>query len=202
VVYAKDSEGNTYPSNMVKFKVANTPSVSINSPKNATTYATRDVPVSITAVAPAIGVEFIEYRLEGTSYSGVINGTQLFGNEITGTAVLSGLPNGNYTLIAVAHAWLTGAVGSSTAYFTVDSPQPSASPSQSPSSSQSPVSSLNQSPLSSSQPFLNDNPILSMSLRTKKNAYTNVPMFIVAVASTSLLIFFKRHQEKLVAKHD
>lgn len=203
VVYARDAEGNTYSSNWVYFKVASTPSVSINSPKNATTYTTNNVPVNITAVAPLAGVEFIEYRLEGTSYSGVINGTQLGGHEIEGSAVLSGLPNGNYTLIAVAHAWLTGAVGSSTVYFTVDSPQPSSSPSPTLSPSQSPVSSLSQSPLSlSSQPFSKDTPILSMILSTKENDYRKVLMFIVAVVGTSLLVYLKKSRKKVGTKHD
>jgi len=198
VVYAKDTEGNTYSSDLVYFKVASTPSVSINSPKNVTTYATNNVPINITAVDPIIGVEFIEYRLEGTSYSGVINGTQIGGHKIEGSAVLSGLPNGNYTLTAVAHAWLTGAVGSSTVYFTVDSLQPSSSPSPSLSPSQSPVSSLSQSPLSfSSQPFLSDKPMSSMSLSTKENDYRKVLMFIVTGVGTSLLTYFKKHRKKL-----
>ena len=196
VVYAKDAEGNTYSSNLVNFRVASTPSVSINSPKNATIYTTSDVPVSITAFVPITGIEFIEYRLEGTSYSGVINGTQLYGNEIEGTAVLSDLPNGNYTLIAVAHAWLTGAVGSSTVYFTVDSLQPASSPSQSLSSSQSSGSPLSQGYFSfSSQSFSNDNPILSMSLSTKENDYRKVLIFIAAVVCTNLLVFFKKRRE-------
>jgi parallel beta-helix repeat protein len=196
VVYVKDAEGNTYSSNLVNFRVASTPSVSINSPKNATTYTTSDVPVSITAFVPIIGVEFIEYRLEGTSYSGVINGTQLGGNEIEGTAVLSDLPNGNYTLIAVAHAWLTGAVGSSTVYFTVDSLQTASSPSQSLSSSQSSGSPLSQGYLSfSSQSFSNDNPILSMSSSTKENDCRKVLIFIAAVVGTNLLVFFKKRRE-------
>jgi parallel beta-helix repeat protein len=203
VVYARDAEGNIYSSNLVNFKVASTPSVSINSPKNATTYTTSDVPVNITAFAPITGVEFIEYRLEATSYSGVINGTQLGGHEIEGSAVLSGLPNGNYTLIAVAHAWLTGAVGSSTVYFTVDSSQPSSSPSPSLSSSQSPVSSLSQSSLSfSSQPLSKDTPILSMILSTKENDHRKVLMFIVAVVGITLLVYLKKSRKKFGTKHD
>jgi parallel beta-helix repeat protein len=196
VVYAMDAEGNTYSSNLVNFRVASTPSVSINSPKNATIYTTSDVPVSITAFVPITGVEFIEYRLEGTSYSGIINGTQLGGNEIEGTAVLSDLPNGNYTLIAVAHAWLTGALGSSTVYFTVDSLQPASSPSQSLSSSQSFGSPLSQGYLSfSSQSFSNDKPILSMSLSTKENDFRKVLIFVAAFVGTNLLVFFKKRRE-------
>jgi parallel beta-helix repeat protein len=197
VVYAKDAEGNTYSSDLVNFRVASTPSVSINSPKNATTYTTSDVPVSITAFVPITGIEFIKYRLEGTSYSGVINGTQLYGNEIEGTAVLSDLPNGNYTLIAVAHAWLTGAVGSSTVYFTVDSLQPASSPSQSLSSSQSSGSPVSQGYFSfSSQSFSNDNPILSTGLSTKEKDYGKVLMFIVAIVGIRLFVSFKKRNRK------
>lgn len=195
VVYARDADGNTYSSNLVNFKVASTPSVSINSPKNATTYTTNNVLVNITTFAPITGVEFIEYRLEGTSYSGVINGTQPGGHEIAGTAVLSGLPNGNHTLIAVAHAWYTGAVGSSTVYFTVNSLQSSHSPSQSLSSSQSTVLPFSQSSLSSSsQPFSSGNPFLSMGLSTKGNYYRKVLLFIVAIVGTSLLVYFKKRK--------
>jgi parallel beta-helix repeat protein len=203
VVYARDAEGNTCSSNLVYFKVAATPSVSITSPKNATTYTTNSVLVNITAFVPITGVEFIEYRLEGTSYSGVINGTQLGGHEIEGSAVLSGLPNGKYSLIAVAHAWLTGAVGSSTVYFTVDSLQPSSSPSPSLSPSQFSVSSLSQSPLSfSSQPFSKDNLILSMILSTKETDYREVLMFIVAVVGITLLVYFKKRRKSWGTKHD
>ena len=195
VVYVKDAMRNTYSSNWVYFKVASTPSVSINSPRNATTYATNNVTVNITAVAPITGVEFIEYRLEGTTYSGVINGTQLGGHEIEGTTVLSRLPNGNYTLIAIAHAWLTGAVGNSTVYFTVNSTQPSSTPSPNLSPSQSPFSSLSHSLFSfSPQPFLKDNQISSMSLSIKEDDYGKALIFIIAVTGTSLLIYFKKRK--------
>jgi parallel beta-helix repeat protein len=195
VVYAKDAAGNTYSSNWVYFKVASTPSVSINSPRNATVYTANNVTVNITAVAPITGVEFIEYRLEGTSYSGVINGTQLGENEIEGSAVLSELPNGNYTLIAIAHAWLTGAVGNSTVYFTVNSSQPSSSPSPNLSPSQPPFSSLSYSLFSfSPQPLLKDNQISSMSLSIKEADYGKALIFIVAVAGTSLLVYFKKRK--------
>lgn len=203
VVYAKDAEGNIHASNLVSFKVASTPSVSISSPKNATTYTTSNVPVNITALAPITGVEFFEYHLEGTSYSGIINGTQPGNHEMKGSAILSGLTNGNYTLTAIAHAWLTGAVGSSTVYFTVDSREPSASPSQSLSSSQSPISSLSQSLLSfSSQPLSNNNSVLLMSLNAKENDCRKTLMAIVAVVGLSLLVFFRKHREKLGIKHD
>jgi nitrous oxidase accessory protein len=195
VVYAKDAAGNTCSSNWLYFKIATTPSVSINSPRNATTYATSNVTVNIAAVAPITGVEFIEYRLEGTSYVGIINGTRLGGHELEGSAVLSGLPNGDYTLIAIAHAWLTGAVGNSTVYFTVNSTQPLSSPSRSLSPSQSPFSSLSSSLFSfSPQPLLKDNQVSSMSLNIKEADYGKVLIFIVAVASTSLLVYFKKHK--------
>jgi parallel beta-helix repeat protein len=193
VVYAKDAAGNTYSSDWVYFKVASTPSVSINSPRNATAYTTNNVAVNITAVGPITGVEFIEYRLEGTSYSDVINGTQLGGREIEGSAVLSELPNGNYTLIAIAHAWLTGAVGNSTVYFTVNGMQPSVIPSPNLSQSQSPLSSLSSSLISfSPQPPLKDNQIHSMSLSIKDDNYGKALIFIVAFASISLLVYFKK----------
>jgi parallel beta-helix repeat protein len=193
MVYAVDEEGNTYSSNLVNFKVAGTPSVSINSPKNDTTYTTNNVPVNITAFAPIIGVEFIEYRLEGTNYSGVINGTLTGGHEIEGSAVLSGLPNGNYTLIAVAHEKFTGAVGNSTAYFTVNSPQPSSSPSPSSFSSQSPVLPLSPDSLSfSSQPFSNENAVFSMGLSTKEYDYRKVLMFSVAATLVTGLIYRRK----------
>jgi parallel beta-helix repeat protein len=197
VVYAKDATGNTYSSNWVYFKVASTPSVSISSPRNATTYATSNVTVNITAVAPITGVEFIEYRLEGTSYSGVINGTQRGGHEIEGSAVLSGLPNGNYTLIAIAHAWFTGAVGNSTVYFAVNSTQSSSTPSPNLSSLQSPFSSLSHSLFSfSPQPFFKDNQIRSMSLSIKEDDHGEALIFIVAVAGTSLLVYVKKRKHQ------
>ena len=195
VVYAKDTEGNACSSDLITFKVASTPSVSINSPKNDTTYTANNIPVNITAVAPITGIEYIEYRVAGTNYSGVIKGTQLFGHEIEGSAVLSELPNGNYTFIAVAHAWLTGAVGNSTAHFTVNIPQPSASPSESYYKSQSSVSLSIQSPNSFSfQQFSYNNPMLSMSLSTKEYRSTIFLMFVIVVISTSLLVYFKKRK--------
>jgi hypothetical protein len=134
VVYANDTSGKTYASNWVYFTVAHTPIVTIDSPRNNTVYATNSVTVNITATDPSTGVRVIEYRLDGTSYSGVINGVQPGWHQINGSTVFSGLPNGNYTLTAVAHSWLTEAVGKSMVYFTVDAPSsqltsiPSATP--------------------------------------------------------------------------
>ena len=193
VVYAKDTDGDASSSDFVTFKVASTPSVSINSPKNDTIYTANNIPVNITAFAPITGIEYIEYRVVGKNYSGAIKGTQLFGHETEGIVVLSELPSGNYTLIVVAHAWFTGAVGNSTAYFTVSISEPSASPSQSYSKSQALVSSLDQSSNSFSfQQFSYNNPLISMSLSTKEYRSTIFLMFIIAVIGISLLVYFKK----------
>jgi nitrous oxidase accessory protein len=191
VVYVKDADGNSYSSDWVYFKVASTPSVSINSPKNATTYATNNILVNISAVAPIGGVEFIEFWLEGTNYSGVINGVQPSDRELEGIEMFSGLPNGNYTLIAVAHAWFSGAVGSSAVYFTVDSPQTSSSPSPSLSPSEPPTSPSNQPMVYFSS---QDNPVLSMGLSTKEGGFQKTLVFVIAVVYAGLFVYFKKRK--------
>jgi hypothetical protein len=141
VIYANDTAGNTYASNWVYFTVAHTPIVTINSPTNNTVYTTNSVTVNITASDPSTGVQSVNYRLDGTNYSGIISGVQPGWHQIQGSTVFSGLPNGNYTLTAVAHSWLTGAIGTSVAYFTVNVPSPSSTPTPSPTS----ISSSTQS---------------------------------------------------------
>ena len=195
VVYAKDAEGNTYSSDLVKFKVASTPSVSINSPTNATTYTTNNVSVNIVAVVPLFGVEYIEYWLEGTIYSGIINGTQLGESELEGTETFTGLPNGNYTLKATAHAWLTGAVGSSTVFFTVASTQINSSPSPNLSPSEFPLSTLSHSLFSFSfQTFSKENSVLLMSLNMKEAGSQKALILVIVVVTAGVLFYFKKRK--------
>ena len=191
VVYVKDAGGKSYSSDWVYLKVASTPSISINSPKNGTTYATNNVMVNISAVAPIGGVEFIEFWLEGTNYSGVINREQPIDLELKGVEMFMGLPNGNYTLKAVAHAWFAGAVGTATVYFTVDASQTSSSssPSLSPSEPQL---------LPSSQPVTyfssQDNPVLTIGLNTKENSFQKALVLAITIACAGLFVYFKKRK--------
>ena len=191
VVYVKDAVGNSYSSDGVYFKVASTPSVSIHSPKNATTYAANNIIVNISAVAPVGGVEFIEFWLEGTNYSGVISGVQPSDPELEGIEMFLGLPNGNYTLIATAHARFSGAVGIATVYFTVDSPQTSFSQSPSISPSESPSSPSSQPAFYFSS---QENPVLTMGLSTKEVGSQKALFFVIAVVCAGLFVYFKNRK--------
>jgi parallel beta-helix repeat protein len=192
VVYVKDADGKSCSSDWVYFKVASTPSVSIISPKNGATYTTNNVMVNISAVAPIGGVEFIEFWLEGTNYSGVINRVHPSDLELKGVEMFMGLPNGNYTLKAVAHAWFAGAVGTATVYFTVDAPQTSSGPSPSFSPSESPPSPSSQSvTYFSSQ----DSPVLTIGLNTKEISFQKALVFAIAIVCAGLFVYFKKRKK-------
>jgi parallel beta-helix repeat protein len=191
MVYVKDADGNSYSSECVYFKVASTPSVLINSPKNGTTYTTNNVMVNVSAVAPIGGVEFIEFWLEGTNYSGVINREQPSDLELKAVEMFMGLPNGNYTLKATAHAWFAGAVGTATVYFTVEAPQTS--------SSHSPSLSPVESQLSpSSQPVTyfssQDNPVITIGLNTKENIFQKTLFLAIVIVCAGLFVCFKKRK--------
>jgi parallel beta-helix repeat protein len=191
VVYVKDTEGKSYSSDWVYFKVASTPSISINSPKNGTTYTTNNVMVNVSAVAPIGGVEFIEFWLEGTNYSAVINRAQPTDLELKGVEMLMELPNGNYTLKAAAHAWFAGAVGTATVHFTVDAPQTSASPTPNLSPSEPPTSPSSQ-PLTyfSSQ----DNPVITIGLNTKENSFQKALVLAIVIVCAGLFVYLKKRK--------
>jgi parallel beta-helix repeat protein len=191
VVYVKDAEGKSYSSDWVYFKVASTPSISINSPKNGTTYTTNNVMVNVSAVAPIGGVEFIEFWLEGTNYSGVINREQPTDLELKGVEMLIGLPNGNYTLKAAAHAWFAGAVGTATVHFTVDAPKTSSSPTPnlSPSESQ-PSPSIQPVTYFSSQ----DNPVITIGLNTKENSFQKALVLAIVIVCAGLFVYLKKRK--------
>lgn len=193
VVYVKDADGNSYSSDWVYFKVASTPSVLINSPKNGTTYTTNNVMVNISAVAPIGGVEYIEFWLEGTNYSGVINREQPTDLELKGVEMFMGVPNGNYTLKVAAHAWFAGAIGTATVYFIIDAPQTSSSPSPSILPTESPPSPSSQ-PLTyfSSQ----DNPVLTIGLNTKETVFQKALVLAIAVICAGLFVYFKKRKHQ------
>ena len=191
VVYVKDTEGKSYSSDWVYFKVASMPSISINSPKNGTTYTTNNVMVNVSAVAPIGGVEFIEFWLEGTNYSAVINRAQPTDLELKGVEMLMELPNGNYTLKAAAHAWFAGAVGTATVHFTVDAQQTSASPTSNLSPSEPPTSPSSQ-PLTyfSSQ----DNPVITIGLNTKENSFQKALVLAIVIVCAGLFVYLKKRK--------